>query len=58
MTHYITGRGCEKFTDLELAKEYADKWEDKSISVYVDGLYHSTIHKKDGVWGEGTKGVE
>ena len=47
---YITGRNSESFTDLEEAKKYADKWRDKSISVYKDGKYHSTIHKKDGEW--------
>ena len=49
---YATGRNSERFTDFDKAKEYADKWKDKSISVYVNGLYHSTIHKKDGVWGQ------
>ena len=34
MKHYITGRKSEKFTDLEDAKKYADKWRDNSISVY------------------------
>lgn len=47
---YITGRNSESFTDLEEAKIYADKWRDKSISVYQDGKYHSTIHKKDEKW--------
>jgi len=47
---YVTGRNSESFTDLEEAKKYADKWGDKSISVYKNGLYHSTIHKKDGKW--------
>ena len=47
---YVTGRNSERFTDFDKAKEYADKWRDKSISVYVNGLYESTIHKKDGVW--------
>ena len=47
---YITGRNSESFTDLEEAKKYADKWGDKSISVYQEGKYHSTIHKKDGKW--------
>ena len=49
---YITGRNSERFTDFDKAKEYADKWKDKSISVYVNGLYHSTVHKKDGEWGQ------
>ena len=49
-THYITGRKCETFTDFELAKSYADKWKDKSISVYKNQKYDSTIHKKDGQW--------
>lgn len=49
---YITGRNSESFTDLEEAKKYADKWRDKSISVYQDGKYHSTIHKKDGIMKE------
>lgn len=47
---YVTGRNSESFTDLEEAKIYADKWRDKSISVYKNGLYLSTIHKKDGKW--------
>ena len=47
---YITGRNCETFTDLELAKEYADKWRHKSISVYKDGLYFQTIHKYNLIW--------
>lgn len=47
---YVTGRNSESFTDLEEAKKYADKWRDKSISVYKNGLYLSTIHKKDGKW--------
>jgi hypothetical protein len=47
---YITGRNCETFTELEAAKKYADKWRDKSISVYKDGIYFDTIHKKDGMW--------
>lgn len=49
-TKYITGRKSESFTNLEEAKIYADKWKDKSITVYKDGKYHSTIHKKDGKW--------
>ncbi len=49
--HYITGRKCETFTDIELAKKYADKWNDKSISVYKNGTYFSTIHKKNNLWG-------
>ena len=49
---YATGRNSEKFTDLELAKEYADKWKDKSISVYKNGLYHATIHKLNGKWND------
>ena len=47
---YITGRNSESFTDFDKAKEYADKWKDKSISVYQEGKYHSTIHKKGGKW--------
>ena len=47
---YITGRNSESFTDLEEAKIYADKWRDKSISVYQNGKYHFTIHKKDCEW--------
>lgn len=47
---YITGRNCASFTDLESAKIYADKWKDKTISVYQDGRYHSTIHKREGKW--------
>lgn len=47
---YVTGRNSENFTDLEEAKKFADKWGDKSISVYQNGLYHSTVHKKDGKW--------
>ena len=50
MKKYITGRNCETFTDLEAAKTYADQCNDKSISVYENGLYHSTIHKKEGKW--------
>ncbi len=50
MTHYITGRKCETFTKLEEAKNYADKWRDKSISVYKDGKYFATIHKKGDKW--------
>lgn len=50
MIHYITGRGCKTFTDLELAKEYADKWSCKNISVYKDGKYFSTIKKKKCIW--------
>lgn len=50
MKHYITGRKSEKFTDLEDAKKYADKWRDNSISVYEYCKYHSTIHKKNGKW--------
>ena len=34
---YATGRNSERFTDFDKAKEYADKWRDKSISVYVNG---------------------
>ena len=49
-TSYITGRKCEKFKNLEDAKKYADKWNDKSISAYVNGTYSQTIHKKDGKW--------
>jgi hypothetical protein len=49
---YATGRNCEKFTDLELSKQYADKWNDKSISVYKKGVYHSTIHKINNVWND------
>ena len=48
--HYITGRNCEVFTDLESAKKYADKWRDKTISMYKDGLYFDTIHKKGDNW--------
>jgi hypothetical protein len=47
---YATGRNSERFTDLHEAKQYADKWKDKSISVYKNGLYHATIHKTNGVW--------
>ena len=54
-THFITGRNCETFTDFEKAKEYADKWHDKTISIYIDGVYNSTIHKKNGKWGEFVK---
>ena len=49
---YITGRKSEKFLDLELAKQYADKWKDKSISVYKNGTYFSTIHKINAIWNE------
>jgi hypothetical protein len=49
---YLTGRNSEKFTDLELAKQYADKWKDKSISVYKNGLYHATIHKSNEKWND------
>jgi len=48
--HYVTGRKCETFTDLEEAKRYADKWRDKSISIYKDGEYYDTIHKKGDNW--------
>ena len=48
--NYITGRNSESFTDLEEAKKYADKWNDKSITVYKNGLYDGTIHKTDGKW--------
>ena len=47
---YVTGRNCETFTDLQLAKQYADKWNDKSISVYKNRLYHATIHKVNNTW--------
>lgn len=50
MKTYITGRKSESFTDLEKAKQYADKWKDKSISVYDNKKYHSTIHKINGIW--------
>ena len=50
MVTYITGRNSETFTDLEAAKKYADKWSDKSISVYKDGKYVRTIHKKNNEW--------
>jgi hypothetical protein len=50
MTTYITGRNSETFLDLQLAKDYADKWRDKSISVYVDHKYFRTIHKINGIW--------
>jgi hypothetical protein len=49
---YATGRNIERFTNLDEAKQYADKWKDKSISVYKNGLYHSTIHKKNDKWND------
>jgi len=49
---YSTGRNCEKFTDLEKAKKYADKWNDKSISVYKNGIYYNTIHKIKNIWND------
>jgi hypothetical protein len=49
---YATGRNSERFTNLDEAKQYADKWKDKSISVYKNALYHSTIHKKNGNWND------
>ena len=52
LCHFITGRKSEKFSDLELAKQYADKWNDKSISVYKNTTYFATIHKINGVWNE------
>ena len=51
-TNYVTGRKSETFSSLELAKQYADKWNDKSISVYKNGDYFSTIHKINGDWNE------
>ena len=50
MKTYITGRNCQTFSNLNSAIEYADKWRDKSISVYVNKKYHSTIHKINGNW--------
>ena len=49
---YITGRNCGTFTCLNEAKQYADKWKSKTISVYKNGLYHSTIHKVNDKWND------
>jgi len=49
---YVTGRNSEKFVNLQLAKDYANKWKDKSISVYKNGTYFFTIHKKNEIWNE------
>ena len=49
---YVTGRNSEKFLELQLAKDYADKWKDKSISVYKNRTYFCTIHKKNEIWNE------
>ena len=49
---YATGRNSERFTNLDEAKQYADKWKDKSISVYKNGQYQSTIHKIKNEWKE------
>lgn len=48
--NYVTGNNCETFTSLSEAKQYADKCNDKSITVYKDGLYLKTIHKSNGEW--------
>ena len=48
--HYITGRKCETFLSFINAKLYADKWRDKSISVYIDGVHSKTIHKIGNDW--------
>jgi hypothetical protein len=49
---YATGRNSERFINLDEAKQYADKWKDKSISVYKNGLYYSTIHKVNDKWND------